>query len=96
MPIHRSPFDKGTLIVKFMVEFPDKIDPNVVAMLENCLPPKPSYTIPMESEEVDMIDYAEKRNNHNYQNHHGNYATNFNEMVDDEDCGSQRVQCATN
>lgn len=92
MPIYKNPFEKGTLIIKFVVDFPDKIDPNVVTTLEACLPPRPNSKIPMDSEEVDMIDYSE--NKHSSHNH--NYHNNSYSEMDDEDCGSQRVQCATN
>ena len=40
MPTYRNPFEKGKLIVKFAVDFPEAIDPHVADKLEALLPPK--------------------------------------------------------
>ena len=40
MPTYRNPFEKGKLIVKFAVDFPEAIDPHVAQKLEALLPPK--------------------------------------------------------
>lgn len=38
MPIHKRPFDKGVLIIKFSVKFPDAIEPSHVPLLGQVLP----------------------------------------------------------
>ena len=40
MPTYRSPFEKGKLIIQFIVDFPESISPQVVPKLEKLLPPK--------------------------------------------------------
>jgi len=46
MPKYRSPFEKGSLLVKFDVEFPDSLQPKVVEQLQKLLPPKPKVQLP--------------------------------------------------
>jgi len=40
MPTYRNPFEKGKLVIKFSVDFPEALDPQVVSKLEALLPPK--------------------------------------------------------
>ena len=40
MPTYRNPFEKGKLIIQFMVDFPESLDPQVAAKLERILPAK--------------------------------------------------------
>ena len=40
MPTYRNPFEKGKLVVKFVVDFPESLDPHAVHKLEALLPPK--------------------------------------------------------
>jgi len=49
MPKYRSPFEKGSLLVKFEVEFPDSIQPNLVEQLQKLLPPKPKVELPVQT-----------------------------------------------
>jgi len=58
MPSQRH-HDFGDLFVNLRVTFPDYIDPNMVPLLEQALPPrKPAETFPKEVlvEEVDLVD----------------------------------------
>lgn len=57
MPTYRNPFEKGRLIVQFIVDFPDSIDPKIAAELEKILPPKDEPIIPDEHDEVDLTDF---------------------------------------
>lgn len=41
MPMYKNPFEKGQLIIQFLVNFPNRIPPEVIPALENCLPPRP-------------------------------------------------------
>jgi DnaJ family protein A protein 1 len=47
MPRYKNPFEKGKLIVQFLVKFPDNIDPRRIDQLENILPPRPQVDLPM-------------------------------------------------
>jgi DnaJ family protein A protein 1 len=40
MPQYKNPFEKGKLVIQFLVNFPASIPPELVAALENCLPPR--------------------------------------------------------
>jgi DnaJ family protein A protein 2 len=46
MPHYRNPFEKGALLVKFEVEFPDALPQNLVEQLQKLLPPKPKVELP--------------------------------------------------
>lgn len=59
MPTYRNPFEKGKLVIQFLVKFPDQIDPKVIPMLEKVLPPRPVVDIPIDDEmleEVTLVD----------------------------------------
>jgi len=60
MPIHRRPFDKGVLVIKFGIKFPDTIAPDNYSLLAKVLPePAPLEGINMENvEEVSLQDYG--------------------------------------
>jgi len=49
MPRYRSPYEKGALLVKFEVEFPDTLPTDLVAQLQQLLPAKPKVTLPTPS-----------------------------------------------
>ena len=38
MPQYKNPFEKGRLIIQFLVTFPSTLPPEVIPRLENCLP----------------------------------------------------------
>lgn len=57
MPTYRNPFEKGKMIVQFVVDFPTSLDPAMAAKLEKILPPRDEPIIPDEHEEVNMSDY---------------------------------------
>ncbi len=40
MPTYRNPFEKGRLIVQFLVNFPASLEPAVAEKLEKILPAK--------------------------------------------------------
>lgn len=43
--MYKNPFEKGHLIIQFLVNFPVRIPPEVIPALENCLPPRPRVSI---------------------------------------------------
>ena len=63
MPMHRNPFEKGFLYIKFSVKFPEKqfTTEEKLSKLETLLPPRPPVpTFDLTDEmtsEVDMMDY---------------------------------------
>jgi DnaJ family protein A protein 1 len=40
MPQYKNPFEKGRLIIQFVVNFPSNLPPELIPQLENCLPPR--------------------------------------------------------
>lgn len=56
MPQYRNPFEKGKLIIQFMVNFPDRIDPASIPKLEELLPSREEIMIPDSAEEVMLQD----------------------------------------
>jgi len=60
MPHHRRPFDKGSLIIKFTIKFPETVDPIHVTSLQQVLPqPEPLGVLRMEEvEEVTLQEYG--------------------------------------
>lgn len=90
MPQYKNPFEKGRLIIQFMVQFPKTIPPELIPALENVLPPREEVMISDNAEEVTLVDFdpeteARRRASKNA----------FDE--DDEMHGQgQRVQCAAN
>ncbi|KXJ20269.1 DnaJ-like subfamily A member 1 [Exaiptasia diaphana] len=90
MPSPRRQFDKGSLIIKFDIKFPETIKPQKITALEKLLPPRTEMIIPDQAEEVVLkkIDPEEmKRERRQY------YGNAYDE---DEDDGRQHgVQCQT-
>lgn len=65
MPRYKNPYEKGRLIIKFMVNFPPDgfITSPHLSQLEQLLPPREEVLIPDDAEEHDLvkIDPAESR-----------------------------------
>lgn len=38
MPQYKNPFEKGRMIIQFLVNFPDKLPAQKISQLESCLP----------------------------------------------------------
>ncbi|XP_014246477.1 dnaJ homolog subfamily A member 1-like isoform X2 [Cimex lectularius] len=56
MPQYKNPFEKGRLIIQFLVNFPSHLPPEVVPKLESCLPGRVEQIIPDNAEEVNMVE----------------------------------------
>ncbi|KPJ08865.1 DnaJ-like subfamily A member 1 [Papilio machaon] len=89
MPMYKNPFEKGQLIIQFLVNFPNTIPPEVIPALENCLPPRPRIEIPEMAEECQLIELDPEQENRRRRAHHAAYEE------DDDHPGMNRVQCAT-
>lgn len=91
MPQYKNPFEKGRLIVQFLVQFPDKLSPEVIPALENALPPRPEIMIPDQAEECVLLPFdIDKQDARRRQNR------NVYEEDDEMHGPGQRVQCAAN
>lgn len=93
MPNYRNPFEKGRLILQFIVEFPEskQLTPKVVTQLEKHLPPRTESIIPDDAEEAMLQEYHDS---HAHTDHRR--TSSHAHMEDDEDDGrAQGVQCAT-
>merc|ERR1712209_354546 len=62
MPTYRNPFEKGKLIVKFAIDFPEALDPHVAQKLEALLPPKWEPIIPDDHDEVNLSEFDPEAN----------------------------------
>jgi len=87
MPIHKRPFEKGRLFLKFEIEFPkfDEIK-NQVKTLQNALPAAPKHKIPADAEDVTIAAFnpESEHNQHRYRQAYDD---------DDDDEGEQRQSC---
>lgn len=57
MPRYKEPFERGRLLIRFGVTFPDKLDPAMVPQLEACFPARPPVEIPIDSEECTLMTF---------------------------------------
>ncbi|XP_049798007.1 dnaJ homolog subfamily A member 1 [Schistocerca nitens] len=88
MPQYKNPFEKGRLIIQFLVNFPATIPPDVIPQLENCLPPRPESMIPDGAEECLLMDMDPDQEARRRE-----YKNAYDE--DESGTGPSRVQCAT-
>lgn len=93
MPLRNNPFDRGDLLVQFVVQFPENGFATLeqLAKLESLLPPREPFTMPPDAEEVQLVEF-QPRDEHDGRGAHGGMD------VDDDDEGGphfERVQCQT-
>ncbi len=96
MPVHRNPFQKGNMYVRFEVEFPDPqhLTPEKRALLEQALPPRTPLEHSIEGEHEDVV-LAEVDPMHQERGQGGGRRGNAHDSDEemDED-GHPGVQCA--
>ncbi|XP_074661190.1 dnaJ homolog subfamily A member 1-like [Tubulanus polymorphus] len=93
MPLYKSPFEKGKLIIHFDVKFPKKnfLSKDQIESLEKCLPARTETIVPDDAEEHNLEDFnADDERRSRVQR----------EAYDSDDEGGmggagQRVQCAS-
>jgi DnaJ family protein A protein 1 len=96
MPRYKNPFEKGKLIVQFLVKFPDNIDPRRIDQLEKILPPRPQVDLPMDDgpiEEVTLMDMDIEQETANQRRNRGREA--YDEDGYEHSHHGPGVQCAT-
>lgn len=91
MPLKRDIFEKGRLIIKFKVKFPENnfLSADKYTELEKLLPERKEVIIPDDAEEHDLLEFdPQERRRERYRNAHDE---------DEEGMGphGQRVQCAS-
>ncbi|KAG8176025.1 hypothetical protein JTE90_022862 [Oedothorax gibbosus] len=89
MPQYKNPFEKGKLIIQFLVDFPDQIHHGSVEELEKILPPRPEYILPDDADEVPLSDITPNQDSRNQR-----YRQAY-EEDDDHHGGPRGVQCQT-
>ncbi|XP_035213689.1 dnaJ homolog subfamily A member 1-like [Stegodyphus dumicola] len=87
MPQYKNPFEKGRLIIQFIVNFPETIDHVAVPQLEAVLPPRPEHIIPDDADEVPLMDISP--------DHDSKYQRYKQVYEEDEHDGPRGVQCQT-
>ncbi|XP_054279648.1 dnaJ homolog subfamily A member 1-like [Macrosteles quadrilineatus] len=88
MPQYKNPFEKGRLIIQFLVNFPTSLQPDAIPRLETCLPPRPEQMIPDNAEECMLVEMDPDS-----ENRRRDYRNACDE--DEGGHGPSRVQCAT-
>lgn len=88
MPQYKNPFEKGRLLIQFLVDFPTQIPNERISKLEKILPARPEAIIPDESEECNLVE-IERSQRHRRHNH------SIYDDDDDESGQRQHVQCQT-
>jgi len=90
MPIHKRPYEKGRLIIKFNVVFPKTLTPEAIKLIDKSLP-KPKAKPAVNEEEVEDVTLSEFVQSERH-GHHGREAY---EEDDEEGHGHpQGVSCA--
>ncbi|XP_029008749.1 dnaJ homolog subfamily A member 4 [Betta splendens] len=88
MPLYRDPYEKGQLLIQFMVEFPERhwLPEHLMYQLERLLPPRDDVMITDEMEEVElcMPDVQTQQK-----------AYSGEAYEEDDDSGPRGVQCQT-
>lgn len=86
MPRYKNPFERGRLIIKFFVDFPESLDVGTVEKLKSLLPASVPETIRPDAENVELLpfdDFTKPTSDHQEAY-----------MEEDSD-GPQRVHCGT-
>jgi len=66
MPNYKNPFEKGNLIIQFIVHFPQQnfLPPAKLTELEKLLPPRQPVDVPADAEEAMMVEMDPSRESH--------------------------------
>ncbi|XP_012274281.1 dnaJ homolog subfamily A member 1 [Orussus abietinus] len=86
MPVYKDPFTRGRLVIQFIVNFPQTIDPTVIPALEQCLPRREEVIIPDGAEECYLTDLDPEQEARR---------RDTRQAYEEDEGGPSRVQCAT-
>ncbi|XP_057398290.1 dnaJ homolog subfamily A member 4 isoform X3 [Balaenoptera acutorostrata] len=88
MPIYKAPLEKGTLIIQFLVTFPEKhwLSQDKLPQLEALLPPRQKVRITDDMDQVELKEFSP--NEQNWRQHREAYE-------EDDDGPRAGVQCQT-
>ncbi|VDD75827.1 unnamed protein product [Mesocestoides corti] len=92
MPRYKSPFEHGRLIIKFVVEFPETLDPRACSELRRLLPYPEEEPVSADAEHCELHPFDPRRDFSKGSNDHREAY-----MEDDgsDGPGPQRVQCGS-
>jgi DnaJ family protein A protein 2 len=96
MPKHRSPFDKGNLLIKFEVEMPESLPEEAMQILARLLPGPTRTEIPFdpaECEECYLHSYEQSANQQEANRRGGGGGGGGDSGDEDGEGGGQRAQC---
>lgn len=88
MPRYKEPFEKGRLLIQFMVQFPETVNIDMIPQLEMCLPGRVPTEIPIDAEECNLMKFdpnQEERRQRSQQAYE----------EDMQGSGARHVQCPT-
>lgn len=88
MPIYKAPLEKGTLIIQFLVVFPDKhwLPTDKLPQLEALLPPRQKVRVSEDAEQAELEEFSPSEQS--WRQHREAYE-------EDEDGPRTGVQCQT-
>ncbi|MBN3274296.1 DNJA4 protein, partial [Polyodon spathula] len=91
MPIYRAPYEKGQLIIQFLVTFPENgwLPKHMLPQLEALLPPREDLMLVDDMEEVDLVE-VEHGSHHSHK-----YRGEAYQEEDEERTLNSGVQCQT-
>ena len=82
MPMYKNPFEKGQLIIQFKVEFPEKMNTDILSSLEKILPSRQAVTSHVDSEYCSLVDFSPSAAS---SRHHGNQRQVYDDDEDSDD-----------
>jgi len=94
MPHYKQPFEKGRLIVQFLVKFPEQLNAATAGQLEALLPARPEMPLPEEHEVVTLLDLDPKQEQRRHHAAHSNAYDDEESMHHGRGAGGP-VQCQT-
>lgn len=96
MPLHKRPYEKGRLIIKFNVQFPKTLKENHIQLLEKALPkPKAKPAISEEEvEDVTLMDFDINEQRRQHTHHRGGGGEAYEEDEEEGHGHPQGVSCA--
>lgn len=93
MPSVRNQFDKGNLLIEFVVDFPDRIPPNFMEQLQKILPKKQKVDMSKIKGEVQEVELSDPDLSNSKERRRSEAYHSDDEYDDDEESGGQHIGC---